>query len=322
MIKKSYLSLLVSLIFLLFFSLNLFAQAGRGTARLSGIVVDEEGKPISNAKVVIVFVETKGFQQETRTNKKGEWAFIGLGTGNWEITVTAEGYSPQTIVSYVRQLEINPKVTIKLQKAKTSHPWVQDDATLDILQKAEELFKSGQYDEAIAQFQLFYEKNPQAYPVLLQMGHAYREKGDLDMAQKFYNEVAEKAKTDPLMGKEMIGKALAAIGECYLRQNNYEEAQKFFQQSLEAYPDDENLAYNVAEIYFANARYNEALQYYELAAKIKPSWPEPYLKMGYVYINMGEMGRAVEALEKFLTLEPADSERAALVKNILATIKK
>lgn len=320
--KKLYSYWLIGLVFLLTFSSSLFSQAGRGTARLGGVVVDENDKPISNAKVVIVFTENKEFRQETVTNKKGEWAFIGLGTGNWEITVTAEGYSPQTIVSYVKQLEVNPKVKIKLQKAKSSHPWVQDDATLDILQKGEELLKSGHYDEAIAQFELFYEKNPQAYPVLLQIGHAYREKGELEMAFKFYNEALEKAKPDPLMGKEVTGKALAAIGECYLRQNNYEEAQKFFQQSLEAYPDDENLAYNVAEIYFANARYQEALQYYELAARIKPNWSDPYLKMGYVYINLNEMGRAVEFLEKFLTLEPPDSERAALVKNILATIKK
>jgi len=322
MSRKFYFYFLTGLFLLISFSSSLLSQAGRGTARLSGVVVDENGKPISNAKVVIVFAETRGFQQETVTNKKGEWAFIGLGTGNWEITVTAEGYSPQTVVSYVRQLEVNPKVTIKLQKAKSSHPWVQDDATLDILQKAEDLLKSGQYDEAIAQFELFLEKNPQAYPVLLQIGHAYREKGEMETALKFYHEAAEKAKTDPLMGKEVMGKALAAIGECYLRQNNYEEAQKFFQQSLEAYPDDENLAYNVAEIYFANARYQEALQYYQLAVKIKPNWPDPYLKMGYVYINLGELGRAVEALEKFLTLEPPDSERTALVKNILATIKK
>ncbi len=310
-------------VIILYLFLNLYSQAGRGTARLSGVVLDEDGKPVRNAKVIIVFGQPGGYSQETTTNKNGEWAFLGLGTGKWEITVNAEGFQSQTIVAYVKQLELNPKMTIKLQRIKkSSHPFLQEETTLEILEKAEELFKSGQYDEAIAQFQLFYEKNHQAYPVLLQIGHAYREKGDFETAQKLYNEVVEKAKTDSLLGKEMTGKALAAIGECFLRQNNYEEAKKFFEQSLEAFPDDEILAYNVGEIYFANARYKEALQYYDLAAKIKPNWPDPYLKMGYVYINLGEIGKAVEVLEKFLTLEPPDSERSALVKNILTTIKK
>ena len=58
-----------------------------------------------------------------------------------------------------------------------------------------------------------------------------------------------------------------------------------------------------------------------MAAQIKPDWPDPYLKLGYVYLNKADYANAVGKLEKFLSLEP-EGERAALAKNILNAIKK
>jgi Tfp pilus assembly protein PilF len=81
------------------------------------------------------------------------------------------------------------------------------------------------------------------------------------------------------------------------------------------------LAYNVGEIYFSNQNLDEAQKYFELATQIKPEWPDPYLKMGYVYLNNADNVNAVRMFEKFLTLEP-EGERAALAKNILNAIKK
>jgi lipoprotein NlpI len=66
---------------------------------------------------------------------------------------------------------------------------------------------------------------------------------------------------------------------------------------------------------------DEALKYFDLAVKIRPDWPDPYLKLGYVYLNKADMAKAIEKFEKFLTLEP-EGERAALARNILNAIKK
>ena len=64
------------------------------------------------------------------------------------------------------------------------------------------------------------------------------------------------------------------------------------------------MAFNVGEIYSSNQKIDEALTNFELASKIKPDWPDPYLKMGYVYLNKGDMSKAAEYFEKFLKLEP------------------
>jgi tetratricopeptide (TPR) repeat protein len=309
------------ILIVLFSAASALAQAGRGTARLAGVVVDLNGKPIPAAKIVITFKREENVKKETTSDKNGEWGFIGIGTGDWVVTASAPGFEPASQACYVSQLAKNPKVTIKLRKAAQESGVIQDEASFALLDEANLYYKDGKYDTALALFQEFLDKNPKAYQVLLSIGDCYREKEDYENAIKTYNNLIEQAKADSAMGKEMTAKALAAIGLCYLRQNNLEEAQKYFKQSLDTSPQDENLAYNVGEIYFSNQKIDEALIYFELAAKIKPDWPDPYLKLGYVYLNKGDMCKAVEYFDQFLKLEP-DTERSAQVQNIMNTIKK
>ena len=299
------------------------AQAGRGTARLAGVVLGPDGKPIPSAKVVLVFGRDENVKQETTSDKNGEWGFLGIGSGNWMVTASAPGYVAAGQTCNVSQLvQKNPKVILKLQKAeKGAGPIVQDEASFGLLDEANQYYKDGKYDTAMALFQQFLDKNPTAYQVILNIGDCYREKEDYENALKNYNSVIEQAKSDTAMGKDMTAKALAAIGLCYLRQNNLEEAQKYFRQSLDTAPQDETLAYNVGEICFSNQKIDEAQSYFELASKIKPDWPDPYLKLGYVYLNKGDMAKAVEYFDQFLKLEP-NTERSAQVQNIINTIKK
>ncbi len=298
-----------------------FGQAGRGVGRLGGIVFDLEEKPIEGVKLTLQFAENPNLKFETASNKKGEWSFLGLGTGNWTLTAVLTGYMPQDKTLYVAQLSVNPKVIIHLQKIARGAGVVADEATFAILEKGNALFKEQKFDEAIASYQEFLAKNPNLYQVQLSIGDCYREKGDFPKAIETYNQVVEHAKLDPTLGKEMTAKALAGIGNCYLKEGKMAEAQDLFRQSIENSPKDEVLAYNVGEIYFSNQAYDDAIKYFALAAQIKPDWPDPYLKLGYVYLNKADNAKAIENFEKFLTLEP-EGDRAGLARNILNVIKK
>lgn len=317
-----FLSLFSFLIFICLFSSFLSSQEGRGIGRLGGVVLDLEGKPIEGAKVTLIFSQNEKMKLEAFSNKKGEWSFIGLGTGNWNLTVVAKGYLPVEKTVYVSQLSVNPKVTVKMQKEeKGLGGLVEDEFTFNFLERGNQLLNEGKYEEAIVAYEQFLEKNPQAYQVKLSLGDCYRGQKAYDRAIEIYNEIIEQAKADAVMGRELTARALAGIGNCYLNQNRIEEAQKFFEQSIENFPNDEILAYNVGEIYFYNQKYDEAIRYFELATKIKPTWPDGYLKLGYVYLNKGELVTAIQYFEKFLTLEP-ESERALTVKEVLKVIKK
>jgi Tfp pilus assembly protein PilF len=297
-------------------------QAGRGVARLGGVVVDDEDKPVPSAKIVMSLLPDEQVKRETTANKRGEWGIIGLGTGDWMITASAEGYIPLNMQVYVRQLAVNPRVTLKLTKIQQGSGRVlSDTASMELLDQVTALYDEGKYSTAIVLSEQFLEKNPEAYQAYLAIADCYREMGDLDKAVENYKLALEKAKGDELAGKVVSARALAGIGGCYLKKDDLEQAKKFFEQSLEMSPENELLAYNVGEIYFSNQQIDEALRYFALAAQIKPDWSDPYLKLGYVYLNKGDNAKALEYLEKFLALEP-DSERSAGVKEIVKQIKK
>jgi tetratricopeptide (TPR) repeat protein len=299
-----------------------FSQAGRGVGRIGGVVVDLEEKPLEGVKMSLVFSQNVNLKFEVTTNKKGEWSFIGLGTGNWELTAIAAGFMPLTKALYVSQLSVNPKVTVTMQKlTKASGGIVADEATFELLEKGNQAYKESKYDEAMAFYQQFLEKNPNLYQIQVSIADCWREKGDFEKAVEIYNKVLEQSKVDAALGKEMAAKSLAGIGNCYLKQNKLKEAQDFFKQSIENSPKDEVLAYNVGEIFFSNQGLDEALKYFDLAAQIRPEWPDPYLKLGYVYLNKADNPKAIENFDKFLKLEP-EGKRAALVRDILNVIKK
>lgn len=297
------------------------AQAGRGTARMNGIVLDPGGKPVVGAKVTAVYTQSGGSTFEATTDKKGEFTFMGVGTGNWDVTVVAQGYLPVTQRLYTSQLNKNPKFTIKLEKKAAGTGVVQDEATFQTLEEGNNFFKEGKYDTALLMYQEFLAKNPGAYQVLLNIGDCYREKAEYDKALESYNKLVEQAGTDSAMGKNMGAKGLAAIGLCYLKQNDMAQATEYFKKSIEMAPQDENLPYNVAEIYFSNSQIDDAIKYFEMAIQIKPDWPDPYLRVAYAYLNKGDSPKAAENLEKFIKLEP-ETERTAQAKAILDAIKK
>lgn len=315
-------NLLVYICLLAFiFSYLVAGQAGRGKGRLNGTVVDEEGKPVVGAKVVIQFTREKGIEWSTTTNKKGEWAFLGLGSGLWLITVTAEGYLPAFKEVNVSQIEANPKVTISLKKVAPLVGSEADKESIKMLDQAATLFNEKKFDEAISILKEFIAKNPEFYPALINLAECYREKGDYDQAIEFYQQAITESKKDDRWAKEVVAKALSGIGECYLRKGDLDQAQNYFKQAVDFSPDNEMVAYNVGELYFSNQKLDEAIHYFSLAIKIKPDWALPYYKLGLVYLNKNDFDLAKENLKKFLNLDP-NSELAPTAKNILEYLDK
>ncbi len=298
------------------------AQAGRGTARINGTVVDEAGKPVPGARVTISLAMNESVKREAVADKKGGWAIIGLGTSQWTLTAAADGFLPATMNIQVKQLERNPSIAVTLKRAGAEDkPMVQDEASLALIDKANQLYTEGNYDVALTIFREILAKNPGIYQVNMNIGDCLREKGEIGQALETYTGVIEQAKADPQMGKEMTAKALARIGEYHLKKGDFETAQGFFKQSIEVFPEDEVLAYNVGEIYFSNQKLDEAITYFALAIKIKPDWSEGYYKLGLAYLNKADYEMARQSLSKVLELEP-EGERAAAVKGILDTIDK
>jgi len=297
-------------------------QAGRGTARVNGTVVDEAGNPVPQAKIELVLIQNLEIKRDAITDKKGQWALMGLGTGMWRVTASAPDFEPASMDYNVKQLERNPVIALTLKKPSPSdRPSGVDEASMGLIDQGNQLFNDKKFDEALAVFQELLVKNPTVYQIKLSIGDCYREKGEYDTALALYTEAAEAALTGEVSGKEIRAKSLARIGECYIKKGDFETAQNYFKQSIEAFPENEVLAYNVGEIYFSNQKLDEAINYFTLATQIKPDWSEAYYKLGLAYLNKTEYEKAQQSLNKFLELEP-DTERSTSVKSILDYLGK
>lgn len=316
--NKFLINLIIVALLAVFLPSGLHAQAGQGRGRLNGKVLDETGKPVANAAITLEF-ENSGKKMETTSNQKGEWALIGLGTGRCNMMVMADGFLPATQQITVSQLNRNPAVNFVLKIDLEKKARLKDDAAVGQLDQGNNLFNERKYQEALSVFNKFALDNPTIYQIYLNISDCYRELQDYKTAIQQLEMAIEKAK---LASDTIIqAKALASIGEVYLRQNDFKTSQEYFKKSLELNPKDEVLAYNVAEIYFNNQKVDDAITYYVLATQIKPDWGTPFLKLGYAYLNKADYDKATESFSKFLQVEP-NSDQAPVVQAVIDSLKK
>jgi len=309
-----------------FTAVMVHAQAGRGKGRLKGIVIDEEGKHVVNALVEIAWHEDQKVKHETRTNKKGRFVFMNLGSGNWQIFVDAEGYRHTETRTNVLQLTNSPTIKIVVKKPKPTES-VEDIMKKELKEssslagKANQLFADAKYDEAQELFEKLLKKQPQFYQTHFFIGNCYKEKGEFDQAMAEYKKILEKtSESTTEKDQQLRAQVQAAIGDIYIRKNDLKTAQEYFKKSLELYPKDEILAYNVGEIFFSSNKTKQAIHYFKLAASVKTDWGEPHLKLGYTYLNTADYKNAIASFKKFLELAP-QSKQAAEIKELIQSLE-
>jgi Tfp pilus assembly protein PilF len=341
MIKSAKYGMFVILLFLVFLIAQPLAsaQSGKGKGRASGTVFDEGGNPLPDIKVVLTYLGpiptrpgTTPFQEknpviiEVKTNKKGKWVLGGLGSGRWRVNINAVGFMPYQVTIFISQFERNPypesfpRLPLQTNLEKVAELLEVDAPGVEIFEEGNRLYQEEKYQEAIDSYKTFLEKNPDLYQVHFSIGNSYKEMGKIEQALAEYQLVLDNAKEDE-NDKSLKAKTLSAVGECHLKNDDLDSAQKYFKESLDLDPDDEILAYNVGEICFSHQKLDEAIEYFKMASEIKPNWSDAYLKLGYVYVNKADNSNAITYFEKFLELEP-ESDRAASVRNVLNYLKK
>ena len=102
---------------------------------------------------------------------------MGMGSGNWQLTATSEGYVPTQTSVFVTQIGQNPKVVITLEKIAVIDSSITKGTDLALIEEAGKLFEERKYDEALTLLQEFLINNPTAYQTHINIGDCYKEKG-------------------------------------------------------------------------------------------------------------------------------------------------
>jgi tetratricopeptide (TPR) repeat protein len=289
------------------------AQSGR----ISGQITDEDEAPIAGATVRAENPSANPPMRETTTDDDGRFSMIGFVSGQWRVSVEAEGYSPDFGSLNVTQSSAPPA---NFQLAKVRHALVQalgeeamegldPDAIEQELEAADAAFNARNWDAAIAGYQSLLDKLPQLTNLHSQIGQSHRAAGNYPEAlAAFEARLAEEPDNEGV--KADIARTRLAMGDLDAASELEATA-----SGLDASKED---LYNLGELEFAKGDVDAAAGWYEKAAMVDPNWAKPFFKLALVALNKGDMDTAKAHFQKVVDLEPNSEEGSQATATLAA----
>jgi tetratricopeptide (TPR) repeat protein len=303
-----------------------FAQ-GMGSVR--GRIVDEAGKPVPEAEVILEYTGDVALTVTLKTNTRGDFTRSGLRTGVWKLqaskgTLIGRNNSVQVNLSDMTTLEpLVIKVPAAPAPGATEAAGMSADeiaARNKMMETMKAEFEAGMAllntdpAAAIVKFTSVAEKIPGC-------GLCHTRLGDAQLKAK--NEAA--AEASYLKAIEVDPKApeaYTALAGLYNQQKKFAESAKISAKAAELGEGSGNAAavLNVGISHWNAGQYPEAKAQFERATQLDPKLADAFYRLGMANVNLGQLPEAVKALEEYLKLAPT-GEHAELAKSILKSIK-
>lgn len=154
-----------------------WAQEWRGEGRLSGRVVDEQGKPLEGVRVRASYPAVVG-AIEAKTDRRGDWSIQDLAEGTWSLTFEKDGYHPAEATAEIDEGATSPSIRTTLKKIFDPNAFIQAEA-----KKADDLMNQKKYAEARAVYEGIIKKVPEVTgPMQSNLARTYYAEGKIDLA--------------------------------------------------------------------------------------------------------------------------------------------
>ena len=292
------------------------AQAQTGTAR--GKVMDAQGQPIPDAKVLIEFQGGVTRKFEVKTNKKGEFMQVGMQPGPYRFTVSKEGYQSgfsDNRISLGDPTEVPEfKLNTVAQAQQQAAGGTDAQALRANFQKAVELQSAGKIDEAEAAYKAILATQPDIPEIHQNLGQLYLAKKDYPAAEAAFQKGLELRPDSSDMS--------TLLARVYQESGQPDKAMALIEKSAGANPQDARAQFNRG-IFLLNANKNEeAIAAFEAATKADPNLAEAYYRLGALMVGQGKIPDAIQNLEKYLSLNPTDTQNVATAQGLLKALKK
>jgi len=92
-----------------------------------------------------------------------------------------------------------------------------------------------------------------------------------------------------------------------LKNNNFNEARKYFQKAITINPAYPNAYHNLGLVYYKQTNYNIAVKYFKSAIEKNAKFADSYLTLGLAYDKMNKKEDAIESFTYYLELAPNTS---------------
>ncbi len=286
---------------------------------VTGKVVDERDNPVAGAMVKAESQRVSA-ARETTTGSDGRFSMLGLQSGQWRFSVSADGYHPTADTTQVQQGRNSP-LDIVLQPIRHSLVLALGEEALEGLDPeeinrevdaADAEYSAENWDAAIAGYNSVLEKLPELSGLLLYVGRAHRAKGENEEALAAYERLLAADPTNESADAE-IARTKMAMGDFEAASAGLEAAAS----GLDATRED---LFNLGELEFAKGELDAATQWYEKAAMADPNWVLPPFKLALVALNKGDIATAKQFFEKVIAVDP-NSEEAVQAKATLDALQ-
>jgi tetratricopeptide (TPR) repeat protein len=98
------------------------------------------------------------------------------------------------------------------------------------------------------------------------------------------------------------------LGNAYLELGRYQDAVETYKQAIRIKPDYADAHYNLGVAYGKLGRGQDEIEAYKQAVRIKPDLADAHFNLGNAYNNLGRYKDAVEAYKQAVRIKPDDTE--------------
>ncbi len=259
-------------------ALPLAAQTGG----LTGKATLDDGNPCVKCPVVIDRQDIKG-HYPTKTDKKGNYVYVGLPIGNYKVTLQDPQGKTLFYITHHVGLGDPTQVDFDLKKERTAA--AKEQAANPEAQK--QIQEQQKQQKQITGLKQFFDQ------------------GQALMAQQKYPEAAAAfAQAEPLAKEKNLLIVLSHEADAYAKAKDYDKAVATYQKAIQIGPTEAYLYDGLGNVYIQSRKIPEAQQAFQKAAEVNPAGAaREYYNMGVIMVNSGKMEEASQALKKATDLD-------------------
>jgi tetratricopeptide (TPR) repeat protein len=280
----------VAIVFATFCScIPVFAQTGG----LAGKCTGQGGTPLAGYTLLVERTEMK-WSSKVKTNKKGEYTYIGLAPGQYKVTLL--GPDGKAMYFQGKQVGIGDPTELNFDMAKFQQEEQKEQAA------------SPEYQKAVAE-----QKQSQGLKQVFDQGMGlYNQKQYTDAAAIFEKALPLAKDKNALIVMDRLadtwGKAAAAETNPDTRKQDQAKALDYYNKVMAVDPNDASLHNNLGSLYANMGKSAEAAAEFKKAAELDPTHAGSYYyNLGAIMVNQGQMDDAATALKEATDLEPPNA---------------
>jgi tetratricopeptide (TPR) repeat protein len=172
----------------------------------------------------------------------------------------------------------------------------KESIALSYFMQGQYLMNQGNYALAVIEFQDALLLDPNAGTLHISIAEAYR---NIGKDQRSLNHLLIALELNPV-DKE----ALKMIGQLFISQKNFEEAEKYFLKLNKIEPENLDFLYILADLSRLKKQWNTAIDYYIEIYKVNPSETNSLQQALQISISTGNMKRSDEICELLINNDP------------------